>query len=166
MTPFETPASDGKGMTDLIFGYGSDGKKCNIPISVETIYPSSSSVSAFHVAVAKNKRKQNGDLDNVKWYLPGISELEQMLINNRNFIKINEFYWSACPGRRQGTWPAAVLHPEDGSLARSTKVDADGNYVTSGSYNNNDNYPRGGRTSRTQPLRVRAIRTAEGVKTN
>jgi hypothetical protein len=166
MSPFETPLSDGLRMTNFIFGYGSDGKVCDVPINTMEIYPAASAVSVFHYAVAKNKRDSDGNLTSVQWFVPGISELETMLKNFMQEVALNEFYWSACPAVRAGTWPSAFMHPEEGTRGKATNVNESGECAPS-SFDgwNFDayNYPSGGRVLRTQKLRVRAIRVADGV---
>ncbi|MDE5744481.1 MAG: hypothetical protein K2H84_02315, partial [Paramuribaculum sp.] len=163
MNPFETNTSgDGLRLTNFIFGFGSDGKISNIPLSDFRIY-NTSWVSAFHYSAAKNKRNNDGNISGCQWFLPGIGQIEFVLTTFQGRIKVDEFYWSSTPAKRQGTWPAAVLHPEEGTRARATKIDANGTVASSSSYNNTDNYPSGGRTLRTQKLRVRAIRNEDGV---
>ncbi|MDE5835716.1 MAG: hypothetical protein K2H50_01770 [Paramuribaculum sp.] len=162
MTPFETNTSgDGLRLTNLILGLGSDGKISSIPLSDSKIY-NNAWVSAFHYSAAKNKRNGDGNISGCKWFLPGIGQIEAVLTTIQGRV-VDEFYWSSTPAKRQGTWPAAVLHPDEGTRARAAKIDANGTLVSSSSYNNTDNYPDGGRTLRTQKLRVRAIRTADGV---
>lgn len=108
----------------------------------------------------KNKRNQNGNIDNPKWYLPGIRELERLLEDY--YIEYPEFqnnyYWSSAAGEGDGG-----IDDENANYARATKayIGTDGtfHYYNSGTGNiytgENGN---GGFTPRKNILRIRAAR--------
>lgn len=172
MTPFDTPNADGLSISRYyFFGSGSSSKMLQTQCSIIRIYPEHSTPTVFHYCVAKNCRTQNGDVseNQLLWFVPGISQLESMLSNYSDqyeSFSIN-LYWSANPAKRRAdVWSvSSIIYPEQGDRARATHIIANG-HVSSGSTTDSDNYPNGGRTLRTQKLRVRAIRVADGVSTN
>ena len=167
-------------------------------ISSSRIYPVKNVDYAIFEASAKNKRDENGEVTEIKWFLPNITQLENMLktyaTSNPDFY--TSFYWSSNTARNPNltgklsdpsTWGQTIDHRENPFRARATKLNSDNSHVVSetsksgGSYPNlyseadcakdysytDADYEYGyGRTLRTQPLRVRAIRIADGVTTN
>ncbi|MCI9607009.1 MAG: DUF4906 domain-containing protein [Muribaculaceae bacterium] len=158
--------------------------------SISKIYADADPISAISVACSKNKKAREGETQTLKWFLPGISQLEVMLETKYNeFPTFQEYlYWSANPSRNPNlTMSGAVRYRENPYRARATKVNTSGKHVlseldmseTSWSYpssasqstvtsdyrysDNVDYEDGGGRTLRTQKLRVRAIRVADGV---
>ncbi|MDE5838256.1 MAG: hypothetical protein K2H39_04315 [Paramuribaculum sp.] len=170
MTPFDTPNATGLDITNYYFwGSGSSAKILQTQCSAVKISNVASSPTVFHYCTGKNKRNSDGNIDQnkMRWFVPGISELESALARyNNNYLGFNKnFYWSANPAKRKHeTWSvSSVIYPEQPDRARATHVNENGSHISSGSADNTDNYPNGGRTLRTQKLRVRAIRTADGV---
>lgn len=159
--------------------------------SISKIYPDANPISAISVACSKNKKAQEGETQSLKWFLPGISQLEVMLeAEYGEFPTFQEsLYWSANPSRNPNLTVSSgtVKYRENPYRARATKVNGSGQHVlseldmsetswfypssTSEStvtsdyrYSDNVDYEDGGgRTLRTQKLRVRAIRVADGV---
>lgn len=201
--PYETTTSDGISMTTLFyFGYHYVYKPTSIfggyiynedeyitatgarPVSDIKIYPTSneSIEGAVQYSFSKNKRNQSGLSESIKWFLPGISELESMLraysVNYPTFR--SDFYWSASTAKNPNNSASISEERENWHRARATMIGSNGNTVSSGAtggsstadgnrskdISSSDDYPSGGRTLRTQPLRVRAIRVADGVTTN
>ena len=131
----------------------------------------------------KNKRNANGGVNNPKWYLPGIRELERIL--ERYYIEYPEFqqcyYWSSAAGQ-DGEYDRGILglNPhwsidgENQNHARATKayiVDGGGfAYYPSSMGDDNSSIERpmyeesgrdngnSGRAYRTTSLRIRAAR--------
>lgn len=127
----------------------------------------------------KNKRNINGGVDNPKWYLPGIRELERILEDY--YIEYTEFqnnyYWSSAAGETgwyQG-WPAYdwQITGENNYHARATKAyiteDNKFDYYKSGVGITGVNQERpmyevqgengtSGRAMRSTTLRIRAAR--------
>ena len=170
MTPFDTPNATGWDITNYYFwGSGSSEKILQTQCSAVKISDEAQAPTVFHYCSGKNKRNENGNIvqDKLRWFIPGISELETMLLQyNKSYLDFNNyFYWSANPAKRKHeTWGvSSIIYPEQSDRARATHVNASGNHISSGSTTDTDNYPDGGRTLRTQKLRVRAIRTADGV---
>ncbi|MDE6048662.1 MAG: hypothetical protein K2G09_03090 [Paramuribaculum sp.] len=170
MTPFDTPNATGWDITNYYFwGSGSSAKILQTQCSAVKISNEALAPTVFHYCTGKNKRNVDGNIDQSKlrWFVPGISELESVLARyNNNYLGFNKnFYWSANPAKRKhDTWSvSSVIYPEQSDRARATHLNENGSHISSGSTDNTDNYPNGGRTLRTQKLRVRAIRTADGV---
>lgn len=168
--PFDSTDANGLRISNYVFGLGSDGKAdLSIPgVNALGWYPNAEYYSAIHYAAAKNTRNSSGDVTSLKWFLPGISELEAIMHANPNTNTFKEsFYWSANPARDyqyNGLVVLAGKHKEWTERARATKIDANGNHVESGADDSDSQlYPNGGRVLRTQKLRVRAIRVADGV---
>lgn len=125
--------------------------------------------SAAEYCYNRNKREENGEVyynaewhgigiigyytyqTNRKYFLPGIRQMEDALTQYyTTFPEFQgNFYWSSAAGK-----PSIV--GQDRNRARATKVNADGSYVESA---DGDNYPNGGATLRTEPLRIRAFRS-------
>ncbi len=154
------------------------------------IYPQSTFQieGAMQYAFGKNKRDIDGNVKEYTWFLPGIGELESMLTSFSNsFPSFRErFYWSASTAKNPNNTGSISEERENWHRARASKLDSNGNPVSSGDkgglstsnsnrgndisssddYNAANPSAGGGRTLRTQPLRVRAIRIADGVTTN
>lgn len=159
--PFDSTTANGLRLSNYVFKMGGDVRETelNIPgFSDGQIYSSAPAYSAYHYAVEKNKRNSDGSVSSIVWFLPGISELESALETYPATSEFSQFfYWSANPAKRSGV---TIGNAEDTSRARATKL-SNGSHVDSGV---NSNYESGGgRTLRTQKLRVRAIRVADGV---
>ena len=127
-------------------------------------------LTAFQYCHNKNKRNLSGlvpanypqtrlrrryyfDYDNGKWFLPGITQMENALETYyRTFNEFQDFYWSASAAKEG--WNG---NTQDGDRARATRVDANGEHI-----NSNENtanwYPNGGNASRLEELRIRAFR--------
>ena len=143
-------------------------------LSTVKLYNTEAPQSAFHYCYGKNKRSDSTGAtskggSSTGWYLPGISELEAVLVNNyRDFEEFqNYFYWSACPAKTR-----RILTPiEDTTRARATKVinpeatTDEGKYAQSGALNDTNNYSdnngTGGKAPRGTALRVRAFYKAQ-----
>lgn len=194
--PISTTTIDGFTMSEYLLGkeYSDGGNVEGLgSLSEMTIYPVNCRYAVYW-AVGKNKRKTNGEYAKLQWILPGISELETMLEFFKLPSFYTHYYWSSNTARnpsytiidgspvREGN-----KHRENPYRARATKLDTNGSHiaseisVTEGAYphakeeecNVDQSYPAvdyelgaGGRTLRTQKLRVRAIRTADGVTTD
>ncbi len=170
MTPFETPKATGWDIFNYYFwGSGSSQKVLQTQGAVVQINNPAKAPTVFHYCISKNKRNSDGNVDqaNLRWYVPGISELETALVQlcDRYSDFKEYFYWSANPAQRKhDTWSvSSIVYPEQGDRARATHVTENNSCVSSGSNTDSDNYPAGGRALRTQKFRVRAIRTADGV---
>lgn len=125
--------------------------------------------TAFGYCYNKNKRDENNeipfDIENLrssnwlnparyktiinqgKWFLPGIRQMEDALYTYYGMFPEfkDNFYWSSSASKTN-----------DPSRARATKVNSDGDYVTSGDY---DYYEDGGgHALRSERLRIRAFR--------
>ena len=125
--------------------------------------------TAFGYCYNKNKRDENNEIpfdikdlksSNVlnptryetiinqgKWFLPGIRQMEDALYTYYGMFPEfkDNFYWSSSASKTN-----------DPSRARATKVNSDGDYVTSGDY---DYYEDGGgHALRSERLRIRAFR--------
>lgn len=143
----------------------------------------------------KNMRSdENGNINNLSWFLPGIRQLENCL--TQHYDKFPEFrgyyYWASSVAKKYGVW---ILGPifggdndnlnlgtEEGEAqgyARATAVkgfDSDGNAVYAGSDRTGrfgdytwDNYEdgNGGRAKRNTSLRIRACyQIGNGEKIN
>ena len=114
----------------------------------------------------KNKRNSNGDVENPKWYLPGIRELERILedyyIDYPEFQ--NKYYWSSAAGEAN-PFNLGIFY-ENNNQARATKAyikpDNSFGYYESGyaqdMYEENGENGASGRALRTTSLRIRAAR--------
>lgn len=112
--------------------------------------------SAAQYCHNKNKRNSSGNVPSTKWFLPGITQLEDGL--SQYYLTFPEFqkhfYWSAAAGKRYN-----VGYKEDANYARATKVFSDGHYAVSdvNDYYVDDNGTKG-KAERTKILRIRAFR--------
>ena len=68
-------------------------------IQDKTITLSKSARSAVEYCYNKNKRDQNGNVTEVKWYLPSIDETEDILESGFNYFHVfqSRYYWSSQP---------------------------------------------------------------------
>ena len=140
-------------------------------------------LTAAAYAYNKNKRNPDGSVPEVKWYLPGIREIEQCLLHYYNDYPEfqGNLYWSSATGEESGFiyiydfWGLKNWYNEDLTKARATKVvyypggkenpDAPQNVNWKGEYC----YVKSGVNEegwkpRTEKLRIRCFRIAEGVK--
>ena len=126
----------------------------------------------------KNKRKEDGSVGYVEWFLPTISEMEYAM--DRYYTDYDEFkdnfYWSSNPGaegfRQGGIWVGN--RGENVNYARATKVVSnDGtrfSHVESAvnqtypNYTENGETKEGGSALRTMKFRIRAAYIPEEVK--
>ena len=177
--PFNTTTANGLQMVRYLFNYDTYNTRAIEgvePIADRKIYSDRSPSSAVQYACAFNKRRADGSVENLYWFLPGISELEAMLTAYYNqFPSFAEnFYWSSSAAKNPNNGWSISEERENMWRARATTirnnqtVESGGQGGNSASSNNQDysdssDYPNGGRTLRTQKLRVRAIRTADGV---
>lgn len=112
--------------------------------------------SAAQYCHNKNKRNSSGNVPSTKWFLPGITQLEDGL--SQYYLTFPEFqkhfYWSAAAGKRYN-----VGYKEDANYARATKVFSDGHYAVSdvNDYYVDDNGTTG-KAKRMESLRIRAFR--------
>lgn len=118
--------------------------------------------SAAQYCNNKNKRNPTThEVDNPKWYLPGLVELEAILASGYNrFPEFQRrFYWSASAAKRRSRFFGWA---ESNEYARATKVVGSGQYAESGGdaeCNYTGEYGTGGRTPRRGAyLRIRAAR--------
>ena len=178
--PFDTTHGTGIQMSEYLFNYTTYSSRSISgvePISDRKIYSEKTPLNAVQYAAAFNKRQSDGRPSKLYWVLPGISELEAMMTAYRNSISSfrNFYYWSASVAKNPNNSRSISEERENKWRARATMINSSGTTVESGdkgqnSASNNDidysssqDYPNGGRTLRTQKLRVRAIRTADGV---
>ena len=92
--------------------------------------------SAAEYCYDKNKRDDDGNVVNRKWFLPGIRQLENILTTYYNqYTEFQEnYYWSSSAGKEQvwlGPLSAVDFYPEDDNYARATKALANGDYAPS-----------------------------------
>lgn len=84
--------------------------------------------SAAEYCYNKNKREDDGRVasDKMKWFLPGIRQLEAILTTYYNqYTEFqNNYYWSSSAGKEQVWGPGNVVdfYPEDNQFARATKA--------------------------------------------
>lgn len=82
--------------------------------------------SAAAYCLNKNKRNRNGEVEDVIWYLPGIREIEQMLLYSYTASADfqENYYWSSAAGEEEGFRVSTVFNTfnEDLSRARATRV--------------------------------------------
>lgn len=80
-------------------------------------------LSAAAYCYNKNKRNTSGKVEETKWYLPGIREIEQTVVAYYNeFPEFqNNFYWSSSAGEERN-WNIFKGANEDTSRARATKA--------------------------------------------
>lgn len=126
----------------------------------------------------KNKRNEDGSVEDVEWFLPTISEMEYAM--DRYYTDYDEFkdnfYWSSNPGA-EGFEQGGILvgnRGEDLDYARATKVVSnDGtrfSHVESAANQKYPNYTENGETKeggsalRTMKFRIRAAYIPEEVK--
>ena len=102
--------------------------------------------SAVEYCYNKNKRNANGEVENVKWYLPAIDEIENITMGGYTDFEVfqNKYYWSSQPAYQYniikskfyykllGRWlEYANLEgksfTDDIERARATKVEYKGN---------------------------------------
>lgn len=136
-------------------------------------------LTAAAYAYNKNKRNPDGSVPEVKWYLPGIREIEQCLLHYYNDYPEfqGNLYWSSAAGEEKGFIISTAFNTYNENLhkARATKVvyypggkenpDAPQNvnwkgefcYIKSG-------VDDAGWIPRTEKLRIRCFRIADGVK--
>ena len=121
--------------------------------------------SAAQYCHNKNKRNSSGNVPSTKWFLPGITQLEDGL--SQYYLTFPEFqkhfYWSAAAGKKR----VVLEYYEDADYARATKVFSDGHYAVSdiNDYYVDDNGTTG-KAKRTESLRIRAFRIdLEPIKT-
>lgn len=113
--------------------------------------------SAAQYCHNKNKRNSSGNVPSTKWFLPGITQLEDGL--SQYYLTFPEFqkhfYWSAAAGKKR----VLLEYYEDADYARATKVFSDGHYAVSdiNDYYVDDNGTTG-KAERTKSLRIRAFR--------
>lgn len=99
--------------------------------------------SAVEYCYNKNKRNSNGLIDDVKWYLPAIDEIEDIAMGAYGTFTDfqNKYYWSSQPayrhykylitGRLGGAGGNGSFFNDNSNNARATKVDyANSNYNT------------------------------------
>lgn len=178
--PFDTTHAGGIEMSQYLFNYttySSQSISGVESISDRKIYSEKTPVNAVQYAAAFNKRQSDGRPSKLYWVLPGISELEAMMTAYRNSISSfrNFYYWSASVAKNPNNSLSISEERENKWRARATMINSSGATVESGDkgqnsasnnntdYSSSQDYPNGGRTLRTQKLRVRAIRTADGV---
>lgn len=157
------------------------GEKEFHPLSEIMLFNLSAPPTAFHYCYGKNKRNSDGLYNgSYGWYMPGIRELEQALIQYYSTFDDfrGNFYWSASAAKIRDGIVVNYTDREEYNLARATKVatnengqpilDDKGNatYAESGSYNDDHNYqdpyPNGveknyGRAPRSKTFRIRAF---------
>lgn len=194
--PFNATNIDGYTMNEYLLGIKtySDGGNADGLGSLSDVYIYSKELPqyALFTAVSKNKRKDDGTIDALNWILPGITQLEDMMtaFNSREPNFHNFFYWSSNSARNNSytiiDGNRSNDFRENPYRARATKLDNNGSTIRSETPKSGASYPHAsssqcdqdnvytdadyeygyGRTLRTQPLRVRAIRIADGVTTN
>lgn len=191
--PFDVRSADGLEINNYLFNYVTYSSReiSGVePISNRKIYSDALPSSAMQFASALNKRKSDGSVEQLKWFLPGIAQLEQMLMDyySRFSVFTTKFYWSASTAKNPNNSASMSEQRENKWRARATKIialsscagsgdEGTGNFPIFGvncattndtdwpsSQDYTDDNGTGGRTKRTQPLRVRAIRTADGVQ--
>ena len=181
-------SGDGLALTKYLMGYDIYSGYSVSKQSLMGLYPSSAPLTAVSLACSKN-RKSNDDT-NIKWFLPSLGQCEEMMKQlddeNPNFSKF--FYWTANTARNPNRYTALTTYGNENPYrARAVKINSNGSVIASEINNSKFQYPTasasevasdyvsgdynsisyengGGRTLRTQPLRVRAIRTADGVQ--
>ncbi|MDE6264097.1 MAG: hypothetical protein K2M11_03020, partial [Paramuribaculum sp.] len=184
--------SDGQTICKYIMGIQTYSDYNVDQILINKIFPEKS-VTAIGSACSKNKKTSSLSNQQLHWFLPSIEQLGTMMtsanVDKSNFEEY--FYWSVNTARNPNRTVSGlrVRGRENPFRARATKLNSNGSLVlsevtntvwgypsstsddavtsdyTSGDYNS-ISYPNGGRTLRTQKLRVRAIRVADGVSTN
>lgn len=181
-------SGDGAAICRYLMGYESYSGY-NLPtLSLRQIYASISPNTAVVLACSKNKKSVSGS-QSLKWFLPSVSQAEEMIKRIPGYKE--QYYWTANTARNPnrtmsggGSFGTIYAHENpyraraakyaSGSFLLSEVTNAVAAYPSSTSdsevtsdYVSGDyssiNYPDGGRTLRTQKLRVRAIRTADGV---
>lgn len=157
-------------------------------IYLNNIYQKHLPTTALSVALSKNKKGTTFSSQSTNWFLPSIDQLGSMMKNsylsNPEFKQF--FYWSVNTARNPNRTGSGltVKGMENPYRARATKLGTDNNPIRSEVTNGVWGYPSStsdgvvtsdysyseadyengyGRTLRTQKLRVRAIRTADGV---
>lgn len=122
--------------------------------------------TAFDYCYNRNKRAKNGEVldggtifnrkpDNRKYFLPGIREMEDALMEYYTIFREfqNNFYWSSAAGK------AGSGNSQNPDRARATKIDDDENYVGSSEQAKDQYENGGGSVPRDISLRIRAFRT-------
>ena len=179
--PFDTTDAEGLLMSNYLFNYQTYSSRSISgvePISDRKIYSEKEVASAVQYAAANNKREADGSVSELKWFLPGIGQLEAMMKSYTFQQFKSNYYWSASVAKNPNNSASISEGRENKFRARATKLTNSNQTVESGDkgqtaasnnnvdYASSQDYPDGGRTLRTQKLRVRAIRTADGVATN
>lgn len=194
--PLKTIDIDGQTMCNYLLGITNyaEGNVAGLGrLSDIMIYSGGTCQYATYYACGKNKRNDDGNCSHLNWFLPGITQLEAMMEHFREPVFYTNFYWSANSAKNSNytlldgaSWSSGINCRENPYRARATKLDESGSHIRSETPRSGASYPHArdeecnndivytdadfeygyGRTLRTQKLRVRALRTAEGVATN
>lgn len=84
----------------------------NYPAQIDKLYLTQDPQSAFAYCYHKNKRNDNGVVENQKWYLPAIDEIEDIAAGAYDeFDKVfqNKKYWSCQPAYNKESLKAKVV---------------------------------------------------------
>ena len=135
--------------------------------------------SAAAYCLNKNKRNRNGEVEDVIWYLPGIREIEQMLLYSYTASADfqENYYWSSAAGEEEGFRFSTAFNTfnEDLSRARATRVrhypggqdnpNAPNNVNWEGEYAyEKSGIDEPGWQNRSQKNRVRCMRISNGLQ--
>lgn len=118
--------------------------------------------SAAEYCYNRNKRNISGSVEYIKWFLPGIRQMEESFTKYYNLFSEfkDNYYWSSSAGEKEGTSDG-----QSTERARATKIRPDGKYEQSGG---GETYGwkeyayelgNGGYAKRKEVLRIRAFRT-------
>lgn len=115
--------------------------------------------SAVEYCYHKNKRKDDGTINTLDWYLPAIDEIEEIVVSGYSDFTVfqDKLYWSSQPAFTSYLWKAnmwviistinyeGTLYVDNKNYARATKVKTEINdegkliFVSEDSYMNNPN---------------------------
>lgn len=185
--------SDGQAICRYIMGIQTYSNYNVGQIQINKIFPEKSA-TAIGSTCSKNKKTSSLSNQQLYWFLPSIDQLGAMMTStnadNTNFEE--DFYWSSNTARNPNYTLGSlrVQGRENAFRARATKLNNNNSIINSevtngvwaypstpnhdsagedyitGNYTSVNYENGGGRTLRTQKLRVRAIRVADGVSTN
>lgn len=185
-------SGDGMAICNYLMGIQSYSGYSVPSQGIRKIYPSSNPSTAVAIACSRNK-KSVSTTQSLNWFLPSVEQAQQMITSMNGYN--SEFYWSSNTARNPNKTMTSITtgiiyaheNPERARAVRFVSgrfVDSELSSVLPADYPsstsdeklskdyNSGNYvdisyeKGGGRTFRTQKLRVRAIRTADGVTTD
>lgn len=187
-------SGDGNLICKYLMGYDKYSGYDRSNQTLREIYPAREPNMAVVLACSKNKKVTSGT-QTLKWFLPSVAQAEEMIkkmpgYNEQFYWTANT---TRNPNRTMKSITTGIIYAHENPYRSRAAAFISNNFVSSeissvlpadypsstsdsevasdytgGKYSDQKvNYENGGgRTLRTQPLRVRAIRTADGVKTN